>query len=131
MINDNLYGLVHLVVAPAHGDSGPITITDLEMTRFFLTLEEAIHNLRGKGSKSPSRAVEAHGYFGIDSPQIASIAHADLKAHSEKIKAEIAERLKKAEEERIRLEEEKKAANSQRFKDSLQKIQTILPIKKN
>lgn len=28
-------------------------------------------------------------------------------------------------------EEEKKAANSQRFKDSLQKIQTILPIKKN
>lgn len=75
-----------------------------------LTLEEAIHNLRGKGSKSPSRAVEAHGYLGIDSPQIASIAHADLKAHSEKIKAEIAERLKKAEEERIRLEEEKKAA---------------------
>jgi len=74
------------------------------------SLAEVIKNLRGKGSKVPVRAKVSEGYLAQDTSAIAAIAHSELKAHSEKVKAEIAERLRKAEEERIRLEEEKKAA---------------------
>jgi len=75
-----------------------------------LSLSEVVKNLRGKGSKAPSQAHVSEGYLAQDSKEIAAIAHSELKAHSEKVKAEIAEKLKKAEEERKRLEEEKKAA---------------------
>ncbi|MFM8313400.1 MAG: flavodoxin [Deltaproteobacteria bacterium] len=74
------------------------------------TLNEVIKNLRGKGSKAPSRAAIAEGYLSKDSAEIAALPHSGLKAHSEKVKSEIAEKLRKAEEERLRLEEEKKAA---------------------
>jgi|GEM_PF-2304 len=75
-----------------------------------LPLAEVIKNLRGKGSKAPSQAMISEGYLAQDTSAIASIPHADLKAHSEKVKTEIAEKIRKAEEERKRLEEEKKAA---------------------
>jgi flavodoxin I len=73
-------------------------------------LAEVIKNLRGKGAKAPSHAKTQAAYLTQDSKEIAAIAQSELKAHSEKVKAEIAERIKKAEEERLKLEEEKKAA---------------------
>ncbi|MFM8315118.1 MAG: flavodoxin [Deltaproteobacteria bacterium] len=75
-----------------------------------LSLEDVLKSLRGKGKKAPTQATQQSGYLTLDSVEIAKINHSELKAYSEKIKAEMAEKIRKAEEERKRIEEEKKAA---------------------
>jgi hypothetical protein len=43
MINDNMYGLTNLVVAPLHGDNGPVTIIDRKFSPVF---DETINDIK-------------------------------------------------------------------------------------
>lgn len=77
---------------------------------FTYSLEQAVKFLRGKGPKAPKSASVISGYLVRDRQEISEIPHGQLKAYTETVKAQIAEKLKKAEEEKLRAEEEKRAA---------------------
>lgn len=106
--------LKQFLVGSNRAKSGQVTfeffLEDQKTESLTLALPEVIKYLRGKGAKAPSQAIASEGYLSVDSSSVAAIPHSELKAHSEKVKAEIAEKLRKAEEEKKRLEEEKKAA---------------------
>jgi len=65
---------------------------------------------RQKGTAIPSGLTEAGPWLMADTVELASIGESELKAHSEKIKAELEERRKKEEAERIAKEEAAKKA---------------------
>lgn len=80
-------------------------------------LEEVLSCYLGKGKNTPSFVETLSGLQEADDPKLASIPHSDLKAHSEKVKAALEEKRRKAEEEAqareaARLEAEKKAAQA-------------------
>ncbi len=68
---------------------------------------------RGFGSRStPDKAPLAPGYQSVDSPELAGISRDGLKAYSDKVKAELAEKARLAEEERLAKEAAKAAAEA-------------------
>ncbi len=75
-----------------------------------VVLTNAVDCLRGKGNLEPKQALRIEGSLERDDAKTASIAAADLKAHSEAIKKAMEEKRLKEEEERKKKEEEKKLA---------------------
>lgn len=68
-------------------------------------LSEVIRYYRGRGRNAPEGVEVVSGYASMDAPEIAKMPREELAAYSEKIKAEIAEKLRKEEEERKAREE--------------------------
>ncbi len=75
-----------------------------------ITLSDAVDCLRGKGNLEPSQAARILGSLERDDAKTASIAAADLKAHSESVKKALEEKRLKEEEEKKKKEEERKLA---------------------
>jgi flavodoxin I len=74
-------------------------------------LRTALQSYRKKGIRIPSGLEECLHWKAVDSPELATLKDSELKAHSEKIKAELEEQLRKAEaEQKAREEAAKKAA---------------------
>jgi len=75
-----------------------------------LDLRTVLRCYRLKGKSIPSGLVEAAFWSTVDSPELAALREADLKGHSDKVKAELEEKRKREEAERKAKEEAAKKA---------------------
>lgn len=86
-----------------------------------MDLRPVLRCYRLKGKSIPAGLVETARWLGVDSPELAAIKESELKAHSDKVKAELEEKRKQAEAERKAKEEAAKKAAEEAAKAAVAK----------